>query len=107
MKPELAKLAIEHCGTTEFERFAQMVVGSLLGPSFKPLGGTKDGGADGFVDSDIFEEQSKADRFFQASKEINVESKIRKTIARLLEVGRSPSILYFASSQSVSNQDKL
>lgn len=107
MKPELAKLAIENCGTTEFERFSQMVVGSLLGPSFKPLGGTKDGGADGFIDCDIFEEQLKPDRFFQASKEINVESKIRKTIARLLEVGRSPAILYFASSQSISNQDKL
>lgn len=107
MSPELVKLALEHCGTNEFEKYSQTVLGALIGPEFKPLGGHKDGGADGFVDADIWEQDDKPNRFFQASKTLDVEKKIRETIARLKEVGRDVDLLYYASSLVVPYIDKL
>jgi hypothetical protein len=100
-------LALEHCGTSEFEKYSQTVIGALIGPSFKPLGGHKDGGADGFVDADIWEQTGKPNRFFQASKQLDVEKKIKDTIARLREVGRQVDLLYYASSQVVPYIEKL
>jgi hypothetical protein len=67
----------------------------------------KDGGADGFIDADISEEQGKPTHFFQASKQLTVETKIRGTIARLREVGRTPKLLHYASSQLVPHSDKV
>lgn len=98
VNPKLAELALEHCGKTEFERFSQTLFGAVIGPTFKPLGGHKDGGADGFVDSDIFEGEARSTDFFQASKEITVASKIGKTIGRLREYGREVKTLYFIGS---------
>ena len=79
----------------------------MLGHNFKPLGGHKDGGADGFVDSDILEDVEKNTIFFQASKELGVEKKIRRTVARLREFGRNPRTLLYASSRIVKYIDKL
>ncbi|WP_222311472.1 hypothetical protein [Rhizobium leguminosarum] len=107
MSPDLVKLALEHCGTSEFEKYSQTMLGALVGPSFKPLGGHKDGGADGFVDADIWEQVDKQTRFFQASKTLDVEKKIRDTIARLKDVGREPNLLYYSSSLVVPYIDKL
>lgn len=107
MSPDLVKLALEHCGTSEFEKYSQTVLGALIGPAFKPLGGHKDGGADGFVDADIWEQTDKPNRFFQASKTLDVEKKIKETIARLKEVGREPDLLYYSSSLVVPYIDKL
>jgi hypothetical protein len=106
INPKLAELALEHCGKTEFERFSQTLFGAVIGPAFKPLGGHKDGGADGFVDSDIFEGEARSTDFFQASKEITVVSKIGKTIERLREYGREVKTLYFISSYVVKDIDK-
>lgn len=105
--PKLVEIALQHCDTTAFERYSQTVFGAVMGPQFKPLGGHKDGGADGFVDGDISEEVERPTRFFQASKEIDVEGKIRKTAARLQEVGRTVETLYYASSYAVPYLDKL
>jgi hypothetical protein len=107
MNHDLVKLALEHCGTTEFERFSQTVIGAVVGPTFKALGGVGDGGADGFVDADILEDTARPSRFFQASKQLTVETKIRGTVARLREVGRDVRMLFFASSQAVPYLDKL
>jgi hypothetical protein len=107
MSPDLVKLALEHCGTSEFEKYSQTMLGALVGPSFKPLGGHKDGGADGFVDFDIWEQADKPSRFFQASKTLDVEKKIRDTIARIKQVGREPDLLYYSSSLVVPYIDKL
>lgn len=107
MSPELVKLALEHCGTSEFEKYSQTVLGALIGPTFKPLGGHKDGGADGFVDLDIWVQADRPNRFFQASKTLDVEKKIKETLARLREVKREPDLLYYASSLVVPYIDKL
>jgi hypothetical protein len=107
MNPDLMTLALEHCGTTEFERFSQTVIGAVIGPAFKPLGGVGDGGADGFVDTDILEDTNRPNRFFQASKQLTIEKKIRDTVARLREVKREVKTLFFASSLAIRYLDKL
>ncbi len=107
INPKLVEIALQHCDTTAFERYAQTVFGAVMGPRFKPLGGQKDGGADGFVDLDLYEEEGKATVFFQASKEITVETKLKRTIERLREVGRDVRTLYYASSHSIAFLDKL
>ena len=107
VNPKVLKLALAHCDTMPFERYVQTMLGAIIGHTFKPLGGHKDGGADGFVDADILEDVSKPTIFFQASMELNVEGKITKTVRRLQEVGRTPRTLYYASSRPVPFIDKL
>jgi hypothetical protein len=82
VNPKLVDIALQNCEPTAFERYAQTVFGAVMGPSFKPLGGHKDEGADGFIDGDLYVEEGKPTRFFQASKEISVGSKIKRTITR-------------------------
>ena len=107
MSPELVQLALEHCGRSEFERYSQTVLGAVVGPTFRPLGGNKDGGADGFVDVEILEQCDKPNRFFQASKTGNIDRKIKQTVNRLREVGRKVDLLYYASSEVVPYIDKV
>jgi hypothetical protein len=107
VNPKLVDIGLQHCDTTAFEKYSQTVFGAVMGPTFKPLGGHKDGGADGFIDVDIFEENGRPTRFFQASKEIDVESKVRKTVVRLKAVGRDLQTLYYASSYAVPYLDKV
>ncbi len=107
ISPSMAQLAMEHCQTAPFEQFSQTMMGSVLGQSFRPLGGVKDGGADGFIDNDILEHVVKSNSFFQASKELDTEGKIRRTIKRLKEVGRDPRTLYYTTSRDVKYIDQL
>ncbi len=105
--PGSVKIALERCDTSAFEKYSQAVFGAVIGNTFKPLGGYKDGGADGFVDADIHQDIQKPTIFFQASKEIDVEGKIRRTIARLKEFGRSPKTLHYATSREVKHIDRI
>jgi hypothetical protein len=66
-----------------------------------------DGGADGFLEHDILEDVARPNAFFQASKEVTVESKVTRTIARLKEVGREVNALYYASSQAIPSYDQI
>lgn len=105
--PESIQIAFEKCDTTSFEKYSQTVFSSAIGLTFKPLGGHKDGGADGFVDADIQENVQRVTVFFQASKEIEAEGKIRRTVARLREFGREVKTLHYATSREVKYIDKL
>lgn len=78
-----------------------------MGPKFKPLGGHHDGGADGFIETGLYEEVEKPTAFFQTSKEITVEQKIKRTIDRLDEVGRDVKTLYYATSQVIPQLDQM
>lgn len=78
-----------------------------MGHTFKPLGGQNDGGADGFVDSDIRQHANRTGVFFQSSKELDPASKIRRTVKRLRDVGREPRTLYYASSRVVHRIDEM
>ncbi len=107
VNPALVEIALQHCDATAFERYGQTVFGAVMGPKFKPLGGYKNGGADGFIEADLYEEAERPTSFFQASKEIMIESKIRRTVRRLQDFGRDVKNLYFASSQVVPRLDEL
>ena len=104
--PSSIPIALDKCDTGAFEKYAQTVFGSVLGNRFKPLGGNKDGGADGFVEPDILEDEKRASVFFQASKEIDTEGKIRDHPA-LRKSGREPKSLLYATSRLVKHIDKL
>lgn len=88
INPALIQIALENCGTSEFERYSQTVMGGVIGPHFKPLGGMHDGGADGFIEAEIKEQTEKPTSFFQASKQLTVEAKIKNTVSRLRDFGR-------------------
>ncbi|HUI14055.1 MAG TPA: hypothetical protein VL048_11375 [Xanthobacteraceae bacterium] len=107
VNPKLIEIGLQHCETTPFERYAQTVFGTVMGPKFKPLGGHHDGGADGFIEAGLYEEVGRPVAFFQASKEITVEQKIKRTIDRLKEAGRDVKSLYYATSQAISHLDQM
>ncbi|MFK7822707.1 MAG: hypothetical protein AB8G05_01015 [Oligoflexales bacterium] len=108
INPEQVKIALSHVQGTIFENFVNAFLPSLMGVNFIPLGGYKDGGSDGIQDmSDTWINSDKPTTFYQASIETNVEGKIKRTIARLKEVGRTPKTLYYLSSQKVSCPDKI
>jgi hypothetical protein len=105
--PSSIPIALDKCDTHAFEKYAQTVFGSVLGNTFKPLGGNKDGGADGFIEPDIQEDEKRASVFFQASKEVDTEGKIRRTIKALRKAERDPKTLLYATSRLVKHIDKL
>jgi hypothetical protein len=105
--PSSIPIALDKCDTTAFEKYAQTVFGAVLGNTFKPLGGNKDGGADGFLEPDIQEDEKRASVFFQASKEVDTVGKIRRTIKALQKAGREPKTLLYGTSRLVKNIDKI
>ena len=105
--PSGISIALDRCDTTAFEKYAQTVFGAVLGNAFKPLGGNKDGGADGFVEPDVHEDTKRPSVFFQASKEIDTIGKIRRTAAALRKSGREPKTLIYGTSRVVKNIDKI
>lgn len=108
INPKKAEFALEKCNNgNDFEKWSQIVMASVLGVSFKPLGGNKDGGADGFLSDPISEISDKPERFFQASIEVNLEKKIASTVKTLRDNGRIVSRLFYATSQAIKNIDKL
>ena len=104
---KLVEIALEHTSGTEFERFFHAFYPAIAGIDFVPLGGVHDGGADAFLAEAIYiRGNNRPDTFYQASIEQNYRSKIRHTMRRLLEFGRTPRILHYLSSQEIRNIDK-
>lgn len=104
--PDVVSAALDKVSGFSFEHFANDLFSALLGANYVPMGGVKDGGADGFHEETIFEISNKPNRFFQASIEPNVESKIIRTLERLKEFGRTVNDLWFITSQEVRYVDK-
>lgn len=106
----LVEAALEAADTTNFERFSQTFYGAIQDREFVPLGGVHDGGAEGFdgsatPDPDVFADQT-ATNFLQVSKQQTTRKKIRDTIKRLREYGRTPRVLTYITSRVVPNIDK-
>ena len=99
-------LAIDMCDPGSFENFVQAFHAAIVGSSFNPLGGFHDGGADGFEDR-VFESETKASVFLQASKTDGINAKIRQTVKRLREFGRDPKQIIFYFSDSISTTDRI
>ena len=77
-----------------------------MGADYVPMGGLHDGGADGALDDRVFE-ASGSNKFMQASISADPKTKIRKTIRRLIEFGRTPKSLIYATSQKLTLIDQL
>lgn len=103
---KLAKVALSEIEGFAFERFANDFFGAMLGASFVPLGGVKDGGADG-IDEPAYEVSIRSATFFQATVEKDVQGKITRTVARLREFGRDPGSLYLVTATEVRYIDRI
>ncbi|WP_428683651.1 hypothetical protein [Sphingopyxis sp.] len=104
----LVAYALEAVDTSNFEKFAQTFYGAMQDREFVPLGGLHDGGAEGY---DAFGPEIAADEeassFIQVSKQVATNQKIRQTVHRLREYGRTPKVLTYITSQTVKDIDKI
>lgn len=103
--PKLVEVALDHVEGAPFERFGHAFYPSIYGSEFVPLGGTKDGGADGFVGMSLFDGRSNG-LFMQTSVTADHRAKIRATVERLREFGRDPKSLIYLSSQAIQHIDR-
>ena len=102
---KLAKVALDNCEGFPFEEFANDFIAAIEGTEFVPVGGTSDGGADGVQEQGLYSSDKK-DVFYQMSIEKNHRSKIKKTIDRLVDFGRSPKRLIYVTSQTIGTYDR-
>src|SRR4051812_36634402 len=103
---DVIRIALDKAEGFVFERFANAFYAALIGATFAPLGGVRDGGADA-RDVHVFEDDARPESFYQASVEANAENKIRATVTRLREFGRDPKILTYLTSRTVKYTDRV
>lgn len=105
VNPKLVPIGLAEVDTIGFERFGQAFYGALMGRAFVPLGGMHDGGAEGYLEPELFEDQA-ARQFLQVSKQENYRRKIRETVARIRGFGRQLQSLTYLTSETISNADR-
>ncbi|MCP4746837.1 MAG: hypothetical protein GY874_11970 [Desulfobacteraceae bacterium] len=98
--PDLIEIALEKVEGFAFERFAQDFLSVLEGSSFVPVGGVKDGGADGLYDC------GDGRKYYQFTRQENHRDKIRRTHNRLTEFGRTVKTIYYLTSRIIPHVDK-
>lgn len=99
------RIALDAATGTVFEDFANAFYAPLIGATFVPLGGMKDGGADAW-DSTVFQDADHPSKFYQSSIEKDHRSKIRRTVKRLREFGRDPHALVHLAPHVVRYSDR-
>jgi len=104
--PRLVKVALERVDGSHFENFFKHFFCGYFGNVFAPLGGVHDGGADAVLDDDGVVENRTANTYFQATIQQDHRSKIRGTIKRLREVGRTVTGLTYITSRIVPKLDQ-
>lgn len=98
-------LALHEADGTTFEDFFKSFGQAVYGPDFLPIGGMHDGGADGAMSSNLFEDQSRTGYYFQASIVENIRQKIRDTVKSLEKSRGNIRQLTYFSSRIVPNTD--
>ena len=101
----LVEIALTRVSGDEFEKFINVFLPAIIGPEYVPLGGVHDGGADAFLDVSP-DCKTQPTTYYQASIQENHKSKIRDTIKRLQEVGRTPKTLVYVTAQTIKMIDK-
>lgn len=104
--PRVIEIALSKVGGTDFENFVQGFFAATMGVDYVPMGGFHDGGADGALDDRLFEAKG-TQKIMQASVTVDAKAKIRGTIKRLMEFGRTPKSLIYATSQKLTLIDKI
>ncbi|MBV1786681.1 hypothetical protein KQ940_01275 [Marinobacterium sp. D7] len=97
---ELVDIALDKVEGFAFERFSQSFFSALEGREFVPLGGVKDGGADGIY------ECGKSGTFYQFTRVSDHRAKIRGTYKRLKEFGRDVRVIIYMTPRAVSHIDR-
>ena len=98
--PKLVEIALTLVDSVNFEKFTNVFLPALIGLQYVPLGGIHDGGADGFEDASLYE-GNRVGHYFQISIQENHKAKIKRTIKRLIEVGRKPKYLTYVTAQTI------
>lgn len=104
--PDIIGIALDRAQGFPFEHFIRDFYPAVAGVTFAPLGGVKDGGADA-RDVGLYADNRRTDAFYQSSVEQDVEAKIRKTVARLREFGRTPKSLTYFTNRTVKYTDRV
>ena len=99
------EVALSRVNGAHFEDFANAFLAATFGVQYVPLGGNRDGGADGFLDSGIFEAKGVPGEYCQISRQVNHRAKIQHTVKRLREFGREPVTLLYVSAHPIRSLD--
>lgn len=105
--PKHVSTALGDISGENFESFIHDFFPAASGIDFMPLGGVKDGGADGYEelkDEGVFEGKREG-TFIQITIQADHRSKIRKTVKRLVAFGRKPRSLIYITSKLIPHSD--
>lgn len=102
--PDNVLAALSKSTGNQFEDFFKEFMSAIHGEGFIPLGGTHDGGADGFAGERLYN-GAKTGSFYQASIQADYRGKIRGTVKRLKEYGRTPRTLVYVTSRIIEAID--
>lgn len=101
MDPSIAAMALSAGTGADFELFGQAALQIVLGVEFEPTGGMHDGGQDGFLRPI----SGRADRYVQISIQQDYKAKIRQTIKRLQDGGRTVASLTYLTPLRIPEKD--
>lgn len=99
------EVALSRVSSGHFEDFASAFLAATFGLEYVPLGGVRDGGADGMQDSGIFEAKGHLGAYCQISRQADHKAKIKHTVTRLREFGREPETLLYVSAHPIRALD--
>lgn len=105
--PDVAEVALDRVEGFPFERFVNDLYPLIIGKSYVPIGGFKDGGADAFGGDPLHQRVGRPTYFYQASIRPDVKVKIRHTIKRLKEYDREVRSLTYLTSRKVQTLDQV
>lgn len=103
--PNVIAVALDRVDGHTFEHFVNDIYPRIEGFRYIPCGGFRDGGADGIGGDPIHERETKPTHFYQASVQQDPEKKIRHTVRRLKEYGRTIERLTYVTARLVNNPD--
>jgi hypothetical protein len=103
--PALVEAALNRVAGSSFEEFVNSFYPAVAGTDYVPLGGTRDGGADGLFGLNLSEAPQRPNHFLQASVQREFKAKIRETVRRLREFGRTPLSVTYVTSQVIPQLD--
>lgn len=105
--PQVLAVALDRSSGQVFEDFVHELEAALIGAGYVPVGGVADGGADGVVLDHLSYDKDRPGHYLQTSIVPKVQTKIKKTVERLRQVGREPQIITFFTNREVGNVEQV
>src|ERR1035437_9192701 len=85
--PQVLAVALDRVSGNTFEEFVNELQAALVGSDYVPVGGTGDGGADGYVADHLRSDSKRPGHYLQTSVVEKIPAKIRHTVERCRQVG--------------------